>query len=399
MAGTEIPMVKSALPDQPKGWAPFALGFRPFFLLAGWFGLLFMVTSLGGFLTGIWHYNYFDLSLWHAHEMLFGFVVAVVAGFLLTAVRNWTGIATPTGWPLALLVLLWLLPRLLSALPVTRELFALLDMLFLPVLAVVLFLNLRRAEQSRNYSVPVLLMLLAITNGAIHLEQLAYLEGYTEPMLHLAIVTVLAVIVLIGGRVMPFFIGSATGEKRGSIAWVESMALPSVLMFAVINLLLPQAGLVALVALMVAIIHAIRLASWYVNAIWRQPMLWILWLAYLWLVAGFLLYAASLLFGWPLTEALHAWSIGAVSMFILGMMARVSLGHTGRPVQPLSWMPVAFLLLIIACFARVLMPILNPAWLQYAVVISALCWSLAFLVFAFRYSALLLRPRVDGKEG
>ena len=399
MAGTEIPMVKSALPDQPKGWAPLALGFRPFFLLAGWFAILLMATSLGGFVTGIWHYNYFDLSLWHAHEMLFGFTVAVIAGFLLTAVRNWTGIPTPSGWPLALLVLLWLMPRFVSAIPVPPELFALLDMLFLPLLALMIFLNLKRAKQPRNYPVPALLLLLAASNAGIHLDQLGLFEGFITPMLHLAVLTTVAIVVLIAGRVLPFFIGKTTGGQTDAIRIVEKLALPSILIFAAINLLLPYPLLVAIMAMAVAVLHALRMQRWYRPGIWQEPMLWVLYLGYGWLVAGFLFYAVALLLDINLGHALHGWTIGAVSMFTLGMMARVALGHTGRPIRVLPWMAASFGLMVIAACVRVLLPMIASQWLEIAVLISGSCWIVAFLLFAMRYSMLLLRPRLDGKEG
>lgn len=386
-------------PQQPKGWAPLALGFRPFFLLAGWFAILLMATSLGGFVTGIWHYNYFDLSLWHAHEMLFGFAVAVIAGFLLTAVRNWTGIATPSGWPLALLVLLWLIPRLVSAIPMAAELFALLDLLFLPALAVVIFLNLNKAKQSRNYPVPALLLLLAASNAAIHLDLLGYFEGLIAPMLHLAVLTTVAIVVLIAGRVLPFFIGNTTGGQTGSIRMVETLALPSVLLFAAINLLLPYPLPVAVVAIAVALLHGLRMQRWYRAGIWQEPMLWVLYLGYGWLVAGFLLYAAALLLDISLGHALHGWTIGTVSTLTLGMMARVALGHSGRPIRVLPGMRLAFRLMVVAAAVRVLLPMFNGQWLEIAVVISGSCWLIAFLIFALRYSMLLLRPRLDGKAG
>ncbi|ATX80942.1 uncharacterized protein involved in response to NO [Mariprofundus ferrinatatus] len=383
----------------PKRWSPFALGFRPFFLLAGWFATLFMATSLGGFVSGIWHYNYFELSLWHAHEMLFGFGVAVIAGFLLTAVRNWTGLATPSGLPLALLVLLWLAPRVLSAVPMPAMIFALLDMLFLPVLALLIYLRVKQAKQPHNYSVPALLLLLAVANAGIHLDLLGQLPGVSSGMLHLGVLTFVAIIVLIGGRVVPFFIGSATASQAGSKRWIEKAALPSVMLFAGVNLLLPVDGLVAVLAVAVGLLHAKRMQQWYVASIWKEPMLWVLYLGYAWLVAGFFFYAAALMFNLPLTEAVHAWTVGAIGAFTLGMMARVSLGHTGRPVQALPWMPAGFILIVAAAFARVVMPLINPAWLDSIVMFSATCWIIAFLIFAIRYSMLLLKPRLDGKEG
>lgn len=382
-----------------SGWAPLALGFRPLFLLASWFAIFFMLISLGGFVSGIWHYNYFELSLWHAHEMLFGFAAAVVAGFLLTAVRNWTGLATPTGWALAGLVLLWLVPRIASATPVPPLLFALSDMLFLPTVALVIFLRLHQAKQPHNYSVPALLLLLGASNAGIHLGVLEVVPGIAAPMLLLATLIFVSIIVLIGGRVLPFFIGRATGSQTASNRMVEKLALPVVLLFAAAQLMELPPMITATVALLCALLHGMRLHGWYTACIWKEPMLWVLWLAYGWLVAGFLAFAVAQLFEHGTVEAMHAWTVGAVGMFTLGMMARVSLGHTGRPITSLPWMPTAFGLVMVAAAIRAVIPPVVPDWLHAAVIISAVCWTIAFLIFSIRYSALLLRPRLDGKEG
>ncbi len=393
--------VKSGQPNTNNGsnnWTPLALGFRPFFVLAIWFAILLMLVTSGGFLTGIWHYNYFDLPLWHAHEMIFGFSVAVIAGFLLTAVRNWTAVPTPTEGPLAVLVLVWLLPRLLSAVAIPPLLYALVDFSFLPILATVLFNCIRKAGQPHHYMIPVLLLLLACTNFGIHLDQLEVVEGIRSQMLHLAVLTLLAIIVVVGGKVFPFFIASATAERREANRVVERLALVSIFGFAMVNLLMSPL-FVAVAAIAVAVLHALRLYGWYTHKIWDLPMLWVLWLGYGWLIIGFLLYAALSLFDLPLAEAIHAWTIGAVGMFTVGMMARVSLGHTGRVVAAIKWMPTAFVLLLVSAVARVVLPILNPDWLDVSIVLAASAWIMAFAITAFRYSGLLVRPRVDGKEG
>lgn len=375
-----------------------ALGFRPFFILAAWVGLVFMLVSAGGFVAGIWHYNYFDLPLWHAHEMLFGFAIAVIAGFLLTAVRNWTGIATPTGKTLAIMVLLWLAPRLLSAVPIPPLLFALIDLTFLPLLAIVIFRRVRKAGQVRNYSVPALLILLAIANLGIHLDVLEVYENIAVPMLHLAVLGLVALVALIGGRVIPFFIGSVTGSRPEPNRLVERMAVVSIVIFALVNLF-ASPSLSAGVAIAVALLHGMRLLEWYSKVVWSQPMLWVLWLGYAWLVAGFLLYSVLLLAGLSLVEAVHAWTIGGIGLVALGMMARVSLGHTGRKIVALPGISLAFMLLMCSALSRVVLPLINGEWLELSILLAAGCWVIAFLIFAVRYTGLLLRARIDGKEG
>ncbi|MFQ5519216.1 MAG: NnrS family protein [Mariprofundus sp.] len=387
------------LTEQQIKWAPLALGFRPFFLLGIWFAVLLMAVSLGAFATGIWHYNYFDLSLWHAHEMVFGYATAVVAGFLLTATGNWTGLPTPSGKSLALLALLWLAPRLLSSVPfVPGVAFALLDLLFLPVLAVVIGRLILKAKQSHNYPVPLLLMGLAFCNGLVHLEVLGFVEQLSSQAMQIAVCLMLALIVVIAGRVVPFFMQKAIGTRPTTYALIEQFALPSALLVG-LALAVDIEWLTVIATLIAAVVHGARLMSWFDRAVFSQPMLWVLHIGYFWLVAGFLIYGLSVWKGIPTQQAMHAWTVGAISMFTLGMMTRVALGHTGRAIEALAWMPAAFVLMFIATVARVLLPFINPDWLDVSVTFSAMCWIVAFVLVGIRYSSMLLRARVDGKEG
>ncbi|OIO74408.1 MAG: hypothetical protein AUJ57_02280 [Zetaproteobacteria bacterium CG1_02_53_45] len=384
---------------EPDKWAPLALGFRPFFLLGIWFAVLLMLISLGGFASGIWHYNYFELPLWHAHEMVFGYATAVIAGFLLTSVRNWTGLPTPSGKALALLALLWLAPRLLSALPLLPPpLFALLDMLFLPVLAVVLARPLLQARQPHNYPVPLLLLLLALCNTGVHLDVLGLLEGVSKPAMQIAVCLIVALVVMIAGRVVPFFMQRSIGSRPAGNKWIETLALPSVLLVA-ITIAAATPWLMIIATLLAAVVQTVRLIGWFDRGLLREPMLWVLHVGYAWLIAGFLLYALAVLVDLPTVQAVHAWTVGGIGMFTLGMMARVALGHTGRNIVALSWIPAAFILLFIAALARVLLPIIRPELLDMSVHISATCWIIAFIIIGIRYSSILMRARADGQPG
>jgi len=394
-------MLKPSETTKPasKQWAPLALGFRPFFLLGIWFAVLLMGLSLYGFTTGNWRPDYFGLPMWHAHEMLFGYAVAVIAGFLLTAVRNWTNLPTPTGATLALLALLWLLPRILSAAPfVPATAFALLDILFLPVLAFVLAKPIMQAKQPHNYVIPALLLLMGLCNAAVHLEALGLLASVSSEAMQIGVCLLIALITVIGGRVVPFFMASAIGSRPKSYQLVEKLALPSVLLFAV-SLATTNHWLIMVAALFAASVHAARLFGWFDRAILRLPMLWVLHAGYAWLLAGFLLYALAEWMGFSTAHAVHAWTVGAIGIFTLGMMARVALGHTGRAMQALPWMPTAFMLIFIAALSRVILPILNPSLLDSAVRVSATCWIIAFMIAGIRYSSMLLRARADGKPG
>ena len=384
--------------QKPPVWAPLALGFRPFFLMGIWFAVLLMSLFLFGFATGTWHYNYFDMPLWHAHEMVFGYAVAIIAGFLLTSVRNWTGLATPSGLPLAFLALLWLAPRLISSTPIPPYMFAMLDILFLPLLALLLGRLILKAKQPRNYPVPVLLLLLALCNTAVHLEVLGLFEHIAHQAIQIAVCLMVAIIALIGGRVVPFFMQRSAGRKPEASQWIEKLALPSVLLVA-FTLMTNLTWLIAFAALATAMIHGLRLFSWFDRSILQEPMLWVLHIGYGWLVAGFLIYAVSILLDISTTQAIHAWTLGAIGTFTLGMIARVALGHSGRVIKALPWMKTAFVLISIATLVRVVLPLIEPELFDSAIYFSAICWIAAFIITAIRYSSILLRAREDGKPG
>ncbi len=395
-----IEVIKNAGASELPRWSPLALAFRPFFFAAGWIAVLLMLVFLGGYSTQSWQGNYFEFQFWHAHEMLFGFSTAVIAGFLLTAARNWTGIPTPTGKMLGLLAGLWLAPRLLSAVPlIPAPLYAAIDLLFLPAVAFALIRVLHQAGQSSNFIMPAILLVMTMVNLAVHLEILGIVSGIARPAMGLMLNLIVVLIVLMAGRVVPFFIGSAVGSRPEILPIVERFALASALLFAVTELLVPNTWLSAAVAMAVAVLHALRLRSWYQSGLWQQPMLWVLYLAYGWLVIGFSLYALADLMLIDRVQAMHAFTIGSIGTIAMGMMARVSLGHSGRRVQALPWMPAAFILLLLASFIRVVLPLLWPENMELFVHLAGCCWVIAFVIFGIRYSAILMRPRTDGQPG
>ena len=374
-----------------------AMGFRPFFLLGILSALLLMLVSIGGFSAGLWHDNYFTLQLWHAHEMVFGYATAIIAGFLLTSVRNWTGLDTPSGASLALLAMLWLAPRLLSfVINMPPLAFAILDCIFIPLLAVLLGRLIRKAQQTNNYPIPLLLLLLALCNAAVHLEVLGLAAGISSQAMQIAVLIIIALIAVVAGRVVPFFMQRAIGARPASHAWIEKLALPSVLLLAV-AIAYDHAWPIILAALLAAVIHGSRLFSWFDRAVWQQPMLWVLHAGYAWLVAGFLLYAIAERMGGSTVQAVHAWTVGGIGIFTLGMMARVALGHTGRTIEALTLIPTAFILMILAALIRGIAPTVSPAVLDAALLASGICWIVAFGIVALRYTSILLHARVDGK--
>jgi len=387
-------------PSRPSGFAPFALGFRPFFLAAGLFAIvllgLWLAILQGRIATGP-----LAPAVWHGHEMLFGFTVAVIAGFLLTAAQNWTGIRTPSGTPLAALFLLWLAGRLGFLIPgLPAGLVATVDLLFLPVLALALAWPIIKAKQLSNAPFPVMLLVLAAANALVHGDALGWSAASASLGLHLAAYVVVMMMVVMGGRVIPSFTDNKlrTHARRWkAIEWLAPVATLGALVAA---LLVPDSRATVLLAALAAAAHVIRLAGWYTGKFWSVPLLWILHLGYAWIALGFALLALSAAGVSAATGAsLHAFTTGGIGVLTLGMMARVSLGHTGRLLEAAPLMTLAFVAINLAALIRVMLPLLFPAAYAQGMAAAGLMWIAAFGLFAAIYTPILLRPRVDGKAG
>jgi uncharacterized protein involved in response to NO len=384
----------------PGGLAPFALGFRPFFLAAGIYAALLMALWLL-VLRGTLDIGEMSPLVWHGHEMLFGFTVAVIAGFLLTAAQNWTGIRTPSGAPLAALFLLWLAGRVGFLVPGLRPcLVATIDLAFLPVLALVLALPILKAKQLHNFPFPVMLLALTAANALVHGGALGWTPGTASMGLHLAVYVVVTMIVVMGGRVIPSFTDNklhTRARRWKSIEWLVPVATLGALIAALIA---PDSPVTALLAALAAMVHVIRLAGWYTSKYWSVPLLWILHLGYAWIALGFALLALSAA-GITATavSSLHAFTAGGIGVLTLGMMARVSLGHTGRMLEPAPVMTRAFVAINLAALIRVALPLLFPGVYMQIMAAAGVAWMAAFGLFVVVYAPMLLRPRVDGKPG
>lgn len=388
------------MPPQPRGWAPFALGFRPFFLAAGVYAVLLMGLWLL-MLRGTIVPTSVSPFVWHGHEMLFGFAVAVIAGFLLTAAQNWTGIRTPSGSTLAALFLLWLAGRIgflipdLPAVPV-----AAVDLAFLPVLGVTLAWPIIRAKQLHNYPFPVMLLALAAANALVHGPTFGWSSGTESLGLRLAAYVVVTMIVMMGGRVIPSFTDNKLNTRARRWKTIETL-VPAVTLGALIASLVAPASIVTmLLAAIAAVVHAIRLAGWYTPKYWAVPLLWVLHFGYAWITLGFALLALSAAgVDAAANSALHAFTAGGIGMLTLGMMARVSLGHTGRMLEPARLITFAFIAVNLAALVRVFLPLVFPTALAQGYAVSGVLWMLAFGTFATIYLPILMRPRIDGKKG
>lgn len=383
-------------------YALFALGFRPFFLLAGLFAVILMALWSAAFVTNHTLATYYGMVGWHSHEMIFGYAAAVMTGFLLTAVGNWTGIRTTSEAPLAALSALWLAGRIIPFFPAAIPLWltALVDFLFFPALTVFLAIPLLRSRQRRNLFFIPLLGAFAPANLLVHLEVLGFAEGFARAGIFLGLDLIILLIVIMGGRVIPFFTERALpGVSPKRWPWVEWLSIGSVIAFIVAEFFLPHSILAGVIAGLAAASNALRLSGWYTEKFWSVPLLWVLHLGYGWIVAGFclkVLAAAGLV---SPQWTIHAFTVGGIGVLTLGMMARVSLGHAGRPLEASKSMAIGFALINLAAAARGLAPIFFPEWLLHLVALSGALWILSFAIFLEVYTPILIKPRIDGRPG
>ncbi len=345
-------------------------------------------------------------QLWHAHEMLFGFALAAIAGFLLTAVPSWTGQRGAGGLPLVLLSSVWLLARGLLALgPGPSWWLATIVELAVPTLLLALIAPPLLRTKNRNRVLLVALaglwlvdavFMLAIARGDVLLASTA---------LRVALDVALLMITIVGGRIIPSFTANALRGRTPartvrSQAWIEAL-LPAVMAAnAIVDAFAPSGVVALVIAVAASVLHAWRMAGWQGLRTLRQPILWSLHLAYAWLPLGFVLKAIDLGTDLPIgTFWLHAFGAGAAATMVLAVTTRVSLGHTGRPLVVAPAVAVAYGLLALAAAVRVFLPHLDVLDYSSTLALAALLWSGAFLIFVAVYGPILLTPRIDGKSG
>jgi uncharacterized protein involved in response to NO len=379
-----------------------ALGFRPFYLLAAGFAALAIPLWLAAWYGLLPHAGNVNL-LWHLHEMVFGMAVAVVIGFLYTAGRNWTNLWTPRHGALALIAATWLAGRL-AMLLAPAPWAALVDSVFLPVATVPFWLVLRKANNRRNYFMVLLLALLAAANLAWHAAVLGWAPFSPATPVRAAIFVVVMMEAVIGVRVLPMFTrngapGSAPVVRaRLDQAGLACTAAAAIAWIAGLQTLAPAA--MAALAGAAGILTLARLAGWAPGRTLAVPLLWILHLSYAWIGAGFLLLACAALGFVGTSAAFHALTVGSMAGLIVGMMCRTSLGHTGRPLKAGTPEVVMFGAIQLAAFLRVAAA-LGPAarWHDGAMIAAGAGWTVAFALFVLVYRPRLCAARIDGKEG
>jgi uncharacterized protein involved in response to NO len=382
----------------PPSFALWALGFRPFYLAASVYASLSIalwVAQYAGWLPA----RLARLPLWHGHEMLFGYTIAVIAGFLFTAGRNWTNQPTPTGKPLVALVLLWIAGRVLMLTPWTGAA-AIANVAFPLAVAAALARPLLASRNRRNYFFVPLLVLVAAAVGAMHLSWAGAFAWPARASLQVGLDVVLFIVAVMGGRVIPMFTNNGIpGLAAKRLPWLEKVALGSLLALLAADLAGAPVAAIAVVAPLAALAHAARLWLWQPWRTLSTPIVWVLHASYAWLVVHLALRALAVYGVVPESAAVHALTIGAIGGMTLGMMTRTARGHTARPLQADRYEVACYLLVHAAAVVRVLGVIGAGDAYVATLVVAGACWSAAFAVYAVRYWPVLSRPRLDGKPG
>ena len=374
-------------------------GFRPFFLAAGLWSATAIALWIVMFTTGIALPSRFDPLTWHIHEMLFGFVMAAVAGFLLTAIPNWTQRLPVSGEPLALLAGLWLLGRiacLVSAL-VPPWLATAADLSFPVILVAVVAREIVAGRNWRNLPMVAPVTVLGIANLLMHLEA----DGVAVPAglgWRLGLAAVIVLISVVAGRIVPSFTRNWLAKRRVSAlpaapGWIDRAALGALHAGLIGWAFLPDFSPIGVLLLLGATLNLCRLLRWRGGATAAEPLLLILHIGYAWLVLGAALLGLSMLDAdLPASAAIHTLTAGAIGTMILAVMTRVARGHSGRDLSADRVTSLIYILIILAGITRVAAA-LAPGWTMPLLVVSAGLWISAFGVFLLVYGLILLLPR------
>jgi uncharacterized protein involved in response to NO len=398
-----VPSLRRNVPPSSGLRALAAKGFRPFFLLAGVSAIALVPVWLL-MLTGGLRPAHFSGPTWHAHEMIFGFVMAVVSGFLLTAVSNWTGRETASGAPLLALAGLWLAGRVVLAASASlpSPLVALVDLAFVPALMLVLARPLLAAGNRRNYVMLGILLLFFSANLCMHFEALGLLgAGAARRASLVSVDLVLVLITVIAGRIFPTFTRNATGVATiTSVPWLDALAVAAIIAVTLVDAVAPASRTSLLLPGVAGVVMASRAVPWGMRHSFKQPLVWILHTGHAWLALGLVLRAVPSGAGMSVAAlATHALTVGAIGSLTLGMMARVGLGHSGRMLVASPAIAAAFVAINLAAVVRVFLPLLVPSWYLQTLVLAGVFWVLAFSAFTVVYAPILWSPRVDGKPG
>jgi uncharacterized protein involved in response to NO len=373
-------------------------GFRPFYLLAALFAALSVglwTAQFAGYVTHVFYAG----PIWHAHEMIFGYALAVITGFLLTSVRSWTNRPTPSGTSLAALAALWVAARVLVLTPWSIAAAAA-NVAFPLGVAFGIGKPLWQARDKRNLPFAGLMLLMALAVAMIHLATLGALVVPAWAGVQLGLDVVLIVIAVMAGRVVPMLTNKAIpGAHARCSQDVERASLGGVVALLIADLMQVSGRTLIVLTIVLAITHAWRLVLWDSPRTLKNPLVWSLHVAYAWLPVHFILRAASEA-GWVARSfANHALTIGLLGALTLAMMIRTGRGHTGRPLKADGYEVTSLGLMIAAAVVRVLWPLVQPQHYMHSVQCSGALWCAAFALYLVRHVFILMGPRLDGRPG
>ncbi len=385
---------------EPLQGLPFLrLGFRPFYIGGALLAALIVPLWVAMFLGRLQWVPIAPPLLWHVHEMLFGFAVAIIVGFLLTAGRNWTGLATPRGATLGALALLWLAARVASVVG-PYMLYAVLDMALLPLVATILVRLLLRAGNHRNLPLALILVLLACTNLTFHLAMMGLLQVSALAVLFAGLALIVMIECVMAGRVIPAFTMAVTpGLKLSAVPAAERLTLGATGFGLALWVFAAPWGATFVALALASVLHSRRLLGWRSMVTLKRPILWILHAAYAWIPIGLGLLALAQVGLVTVSAGVHALAVGTTGGLIIGMITRTARGHTGRPVQASRAEVLAYTLVISAAVLRVLGPLLAPSLYIASLIAAAAAWSAAFLIYLWIFTPWLMQTRLDGKDG
>ena len=383
------------------GLALFSYGFRPFFLGAALWAIVSLLLWLASLAGLIQLANGYGALGWHAHEMLFGYASAVVAGFLLTAVPNWTGRLPVSGPRLMLLFLLWCAGRVaFLATGVTGPLPAVvIDSLFLPYLLFTMAREIVAGRNWRNLKPLVLVGVLAAADIGFHAEVL--LTGAPNVASRVGVAALVGLIMLIGGRIVPSFTHSFLSRMHSpqlpaSFGFTDKVALIISIVALIAWIAAPASAATGILFVLAAIVQALRLWRWKGPYTWSEPLVLILHLGYAFVPLGFLLGATTILEPGLLagTAALHAWTVGAVGTMTLAVMTRATRGHTGHDLNASKLTVVLYAAIVAAALLRIGGGFF-PEFYMVLIEVAGAAWIAAFTLFLVEYSPMLLSPRIE----
>lgn len=386
-------MTAVSRPRLYQGWALLAAGFRPFFLLGSVYAGLAMLVWLPVFYGEITLVSAFAPRDWHVHEMLYGYLPAVITGFLFTAIPNWTGRLPIQGTPLLALVVVWIAGRLAVTLSAeTGWLTAMLvDASFLALVAAAATREIIAGRNWKNLNVVILILLLLAGNVAFHLE--AHFHGRADTGIRIGIAVVVLLISLIGGRIIPSFTRNwLVRENPGRLPAPFSRFDIIVVIVTALTLLCwvvsSESRLTGAALASTGLLHLVRLARWAGDRTYRERLLLILHVGYAFVPSGFLLNAASAFGFVPPGAGVHAWMAGAAGIMTLAVMSRATLGHTGQPLTASRATEAIYLAIIVAALARVC-AVIEPGHSEFLLHLAAFAWAAAFFGFAIVFGPLL----------